>query len=147
MLSYLTLSVTFPDKEEKLTWIFVFALLCGASKGFMKVLKAFIKPFEQPHRSVKIKIYYGLIFKDLRSLIETFTTLPIVDVSCHWSRSVALLFCWLWTCFPPFSSVFIVSFEQVNVCCGYLQVSVFLYKMSIQICVSYFTIFKSSSWT
>ena len=31
-------------------------LLCGASKGFMKTFRAFIKPFEAPLRSVKIKI-------------------------------------------------------------------------------------------
>ena len=31
-------------------------LLCGASKGFMKALKALIKPFEAPQRSVEIKI-------------------------------------------------------------------------------------------
>ena len=35
--------------------IFIFTLLCGASKNFMKALKAFIKPFEAPQRSVKIK--------------------------------------------------------------------------------------------
>ena len=34
----------------------VFTLLCGASKGFMKAFKAFIKPFEAPQRNVKIKI-------------------------------------------------------------------------------------------
>ena len=28
----------------------------GASKGFMKALKAFIKPFEAPQRSVTIKM-------------------------------------------------------------------------------------------
>ena len=28
----------------------------GASEGFIKVLKALIKPFEAPQRSVKIKI-------------------------------------------------------------------------------------------
>ena len=33
----------------------ILTLLCGASKGFMKALKAFIKPFEVPQRSVKIK--------------------------------------------------------------------------------------------
>ena len=33
--------------------MFIFALLCGASKGFMK---AFIKSFEAPQRTVKIKI-------------------------------------------------------------------------------------------
>ena len=33
--------------------IFIFTLLCGASKGFMKALTAFIKPFEAPQRSVK----------------------------------------------------------------------------------------------
>ena len=40
----------------KLTQIFIFAFLCGASKGFMKALKTFIKPFDGPFRSVKIKI-------------------------------------------------------------------------------------------
>ena len=36
--------------------IFILTLLCGVSKGFMKVLQAFIKPFEASQRSVKIKI-------------------------------------------------------------------------------------------
>ena len=45
-----------PDKEKKLTQIFIFTLLCGATKDFMKALKAFIKPFEVSQRSVKIKI-------------------------------------------------------------------------------------------
>ena len=43
---FLTLSAPIPDEEKKLTEIFIFTLLCGASKGFMKTLKAFIKPFE-----------------------------------------------------------------------------------------------------
>ena len=30
---------------------FIFTHLCGASKGFMKAFKAFIKPFESPQRS------------------------------------------------------------------------------------------------
>ena len=34
---------------------FFFALLCGASKGFMKAC-TFIKPFEAPQRRVEIKI-------------------------------------------------------------------------------------------
>ena len=42
-----------PDEEKKLTQIFIFTLLCGASTGFTK---AFIKPFEAPQRNVKIKI-------------------------------------------------------------------------------------------
>ena len=33
--------------------MFIFTLLCGASKGFMKT---FIKPFEVPQRSAKIEI-------------------------------------------------------------------------------------------
>ena len=37
-------------------YIFIFVLLCGASKGFLKAFKAFIKAFEPPQRSVKIKI-------------------------------------------------------------------------------------------
>ena len=36
--------------------ITLFTLLCGISKGFIKAFKVFIKPFETPQRSVKIKI-------------------------------------------------------------------------------------------
>ena len=35
--------------------IFIFTLLFGASKRFMKALETFIKPFEAPQGSVKIK--------------------------------------------------------------------------------------------
>ena len=28
------------DEEKKLTWIYIYTLLCSASKGFMKVLKS-----------------------------------------------------------------------------------------------------------
>ena len=48
--------------KEKLIKIFIFAL-CGASKGFMKTFKAFIKPFETQRR-VKIKSYFSLIILD-----------------------------------------------------------------------------------
>ena len=36
----LTLSAPIPDEEKKLSEIFIFTLLCGASKGFMKAVKA-----------------------------------------------------------------------------------------------------------
>ena len=39
---YLTLPIPIPDDEKK--------------EGFMKAFKAFIKPFEAPQRSVKMKI-------------------------------------------------------------------------------------------
>ena len=52
----LTLSVPIPDEEKKLREVFILTLLCGASEGFMKALKAFIKPFEVPQKSIKIKI-------------------------------------------------------------------------------------------
>ena len=52
----LTLPAPNPDKEKKSTKILIFTLLCGVSKSFLKALKAFIKPFEAPQRSVKIKI-------------------------------------------------------------------------------------------
>ena len=42
--------------EIKIELNFYFHTSFGASKGFMKALKAFIKPFEAPQRSVKIKI-------------------------------------------------------------------------------------------
>ena len=51
----ITLPVTIPDEEKKLTYIFILTLLCGASKGFKKAFKAFLKPFEALQRSVKIK--------------------------------------------------------------------------------------------
>ena len=55
--SRLTLPAPIPDEEKKLTKkISTFTFLCGASKGFMKALKAFMKLFEAPQRNVKIKI-------------------------------------------------------------------------------------------
>ena len=56
----LTLPVSIPDEEKKLNEIFI-VTLCGSSKGFMKALKAFIKPFEVPQRSLKIKIYVFIL--------------------------------------------------------------------------------------
>ena len=35
--------------------MFIYTFLFGASKGFMEDFKAFIKPFEELQRSVKIK--------------------------------------------------------------------------------------------
>ena len=50
----LNLPVPIPDEERKL--IFSHTFLCGASKGFIKAFKAFIKLFEAPQRSMKINI-------------------------------------------------------------------------------------------
>ena len=36
--------------------MFIFTLLCDATKDFIKALKAFIKPMEATTRNVKIKI-------------------------------------------------------------------------------------------
>ena len=46
LIRILTLLVPIPDEAKKLALIFVFTLLCGASKSFMKALKSFMKPFE-----------------------------------------------------------------------------------------------------
>ena len=63
--SKLTLPVSILDQERKLTWIFTFTHPCEASKGFTKVLKAFIKPSEALQK-VKIKIqgnfYFNITF-------------------------------------------------------------------------------------
>ena len=56
VLKRLTLQIAIPDEEKKVFKIFIFTALCGASKGFMKALKAFIEPFKAPQRSVKTKI-------------------------------------------------------------------------------------------
>ena len=55
-LHELIIPVTIPDEEKKSTYIFIFTMPCGVSKSFMKVLKTFIKPFEAPQKSMKIKI-------------------------------------------------------------------------------------------
>ena len=47
--------VHFMFVEIKINLNFIFTLLCDASKGFAKALKAFIKTFQAPQRSVKIK--------------------------------------------------------------------------------------------
>ena len=44
----LTLPVRMPDEERELTQVFIFTLLCDASKGLMKAPKDFIKLFEAP---------------------------------------------------------------------------------------------------
>ena len=54
--TYHNLSRTDHGQRKKWLKIFIFTFLCDAPKGFMKALKAFINPFEEPQRSVKIKI-------------------------------------------------------------------------------------------
>ena len=56
---------------KKLTWIFIFTLLCGTSKNLKKVVNAFIKPFEVPWRSVKIKIWVNFLFSIFFEWLET----------------------------------------------------------------------------
>ena len=62
---FFLISVPMPDEEKKSISIFIFVLLCGASKCFMKVFKVFIKPFEAPQRGVKIKICINFYFNTL----------------------------------------------------------------------------------
>ena len=64
----LTLPVASQDEEKKLTQLFIFTLLCGASKGFMKGLKAYIKSFEAPQRSVKIQTYVIFCFNTISEI-------------------------------------------------------------------------------
>ena len=54
-LPRLTLPVTIPDEEKGLAQLFNHTSF-EVSKGFIKTLKAFIKPFEAPQRTAKIKI-------------------------------------------------------------------------------------------
>ena len=64
---FLTLPVPVPG-QGKNELNFIFTLHCGASKGFMKALKDFIKPFEASQRSVKIKLklnfYFNVTFRN-----------------------------------------------------------------------------------
>ena len=45
-----------PGQRENICLNFYFHISLGCLESFMKVLKGFIKPFETPKRSVKIKI-------------------------------------------------------------------------------------------
>ena len=47
-------------RREKINLNFYFHIFGGASKGFTKALKAFIKLFEAPQRSAKIKIQVNI---------------------------------------------------------------------------------------
>ena len=47
----LTLPVPMPDKDNKLTSVFLWTLFCGASKGFMKALKAIPQRIENKNLS------------------------------------------------------------------------------------------------
>ena len=51
-----------PGRREKVNMIFVFTHLFAASEGFMKVLKAFTKPFDASQRSLEIKIQVNFHF-------------------------------------------------------------------------------------
>ena len=42
--------------KQKLTYFFIFTLICGTSKCFMKAFRVLIKSFKTPQRSMKIKI-------------------------------------------------------------------------------------------
>ena len=62
-VAYAALTLNVPYISEscfvmKIKLIFIFTLLFGPSKGFMKTFKVFIKHFEAPQRSVKIKVYW-----------------------------------------------------------------------------------------
>ena len=61
MFLLITLPVSIPDEERNLNLSFKF--LCAPPKGFMKALKAFIKPIEAPQRSEKIKIKIFILMK------------------------------------------------------------------------------------
>ena len=48
--AYVNPSSPNPRQRENIKLIFYFQTPCGASKNFMKALKAFIKPFEELKR-------------------------------------------------------------------------------------------------
>ena len=62
-------------RREKIQLHFIFTLLGGATEGFMKAFMAFIKPFEAPQKSVKIRGYISSRKQwfCLRNAIRTFS--------------------------------------------------------------------------
>ena len=63
-VTLINLPVPNRTKIKNLNLFFSFTLLCGISKGFMKVLNAFLKPFKAPQSSVKTKINVNLYFNN-----------------------------------------------------------------------------------
>ena len=64
-------SRTDPGRREKINITFYFHTSLRCLKRFNKALKAFIKPFEAPQRSVKIKInliYFNTTFRNARDI-------------------------------------------------------------------------------
>ena len=96
----LTLLVQILNGEEKIVQIFILALLYGDSKGFIYALKSFIKPFEAPQRSVKIKnqviFYFNTIFwntqggKDQVISGECFSLFQCFATNKHWNKAKKL---------------------------------------------------------
>ena len=63
--------------------------LCGASKGFMKALKAFINPFEVPQRNC------GFGSHPLKkSLMENFIYCAVSDYLCSQKKCRKCIFQW-----------------------------------------------------
>ena len=58
----LALPVPIPDEEKKLSSIFIFTLLCGASKGFNKVLCLFQNDFQELNAQRRAKQLYWNFF-------------------------------------------------------------------------------------
>ena len=53
MMEYVNPSHPDLGRREKYNLSIIFTLLCGASIGFMKVLKVFINPVKAPQKSLK----------------------------------------------------------------------------------------------
>ena len=100
-----TLPITIPDRKRKLTSIFIFTLVCGASKGFMKALEAFTKPFEA-HKELQ-KQKFTLIF-------------ILIQVSeMHGARSVKnkplILIRIIWTVKRNWSNMIIYTYSKTTI--------------------------------
>ena len=78
----LILPVPIPDEYKIFSSIFILTLLCGASKGFMMALKAFIKPFEVRQRSAEIKSLYNFLKYTRWAMLKMLITLQALKHNC-----------------------------------------------------------------
>ena len=89
-----------PERRGKNSSNFYFGTSYGDSKGFIYALKSFIKPFEAPQRSVKIKnqviFYFNTIFwntqggKDQVISGECFSLFQCFATNKHWNKAKKL---------------------------------------------------------
>ena len=85
LLSFLPVPIT--DKERKLTDVFIFILLCGTSKSFMRALKVFLMPYLRLMNDVDCLEFSGTNAQILAPKADIDSTPKLLVLLCLRSRT------------------------------------------------------------